>query len=796
MEKIRPEQYLKREKPKERTEGIKIPEKEWKTLKIIAQRVGGDFGMEVKLGKPGKGSFFNPEDCSITFDPLHIKENPEKAKFIAGHEGAHRRITLHPKELGLSQKEIEELYSQIGFGYLQNSIEDPAVNTWMEKRFPGLKPYVEKIYDEQLKEENVVLSTPEVQRIALQLGYWPKFAQYGSEVIRDWYQKRFSKKLDPAVKKALERTIEYARKSISAIPDPQKSVQDKKEIIVTAQKRFETNTEDIWPEVKKLVEMDLKTEQSRQMIKDFRKIQKELGQKRKEMEEVKARGNTKKQEELQKEIEELEGQLDPFNEVPEDVKKELQEQIGKAIRETSEKLNKEIEEKQKQIEEAKERQEELDKEIKNLEEKLKEASGKEKEELERQLQEKKTEKLAQEMKQKQSEQELKDIQNTLEQIQSGQEMPYPEDKLSEKTKQELEKLFQKLPHSKKKEYRQKAQRELEDFEDAVNKELEGKLNKDKPESHKERREREKKERITEEVREKEKAERKEIEKKLEEIRREKMTEYDKTYEEVSDIINSLYTRLKRFFLPERHPKWRKGYSSGQRLDLEKAMQAEADPRYLEKIWERKTIPSKKNYLFSILVDLSASMNDYGKDPTKLKETFKTVVILSEVLDKLGIDFEVIGFSTKFLNDVKKYKNFSGKFGRLTQEDRKRMVEILHDVKSNAFTPTSTATAYASKELQKQAKQIGSKYNFLINLTDGKPNRTSLEDPEEQRKTKEAIEEAQGLGQKLIGIGIGKPDQIYYVKDFYKAAIIEENVKKLPEAFADLLEDMIRHPEKY
>ncbi len=76
---------------------IEIPNETLETLKIIAQRVGGDFGMKVELGKPGGGSYFNPEDRSITFDPLHIKENPEKAKFVAGHEGAHRAITLGPR---------------------------------------------------------------------------------------------------------------------------------------------------------------------------------------------------------------------------------------------------------------------------------------------------------------------------------------------------------------------------------------------------------------------------------------------------------------------------------------------------------------------------------------------------------------------------------------------------------------------------------------------------------------------------------------------------------------------------
>jgi len=168
----------------------------------------------------------------------------------------------------------------------------------MRKRFPGLESYTAKTYNEQLKEENAVLSSLEVQKIATQLGYWPKFSQYGSEVIRDWHQKRFSEKLDPAVKKALQRTIDYARQSISNIPDPQKPSRDKKEIITAGQKRFENNTNYIWPEVKKLVEMDLHTEEQRQMLNDFRQKQKELEQKRKEIEQAQKQGDKGKQEEL------------------------------------------------------------------------------------------------------------------------------------------------------------------------------------------------------------------------------------------------------------------------------------------------------------------------------------------------------------------------------------------------------------------------------------------------------------------------------------------------------------------
>lgn len=129
-------------------------------LRIIAQRIGGDFGMKVEIGKSGEGSFFDPETVSITLDPEHIAKEPELAKFVVAHEGAHRAMTLGPRQLGLTREKIDELYSQIGFGYMHNVIEDCAVNQWVEETFVGLEPLVEKTYDDQFQEENAVLSTP------------------------------------------------------------------------------------------------------------------------------------------------------------------------------------------------------------------------------------------------------------------------------------------------------------------------------------------------------------------------------------------------------------------------------------------------------------------------------------------------------------------------------------------------------------------------------------------------------------------------------------------------------------
>jgi len=521
-------------------------------------------------------------------------------------------------------------------------------------------------------------------------------------------KKRFSKKLDPAVDKALQRTIDYARESISTIPDPEKPSREKKEIISVGQKRFENNTNYIWPEVKKLVEMDFHIEEIRQMLNDFMKG---------------------------------EGESNPLNDLPEDVKKELKTKIDEAVKKAVKELEKEIEEGEK--------------------------SGK----------------------------DVKEIKGILEGIKSGKEVPYPIDELSDDTKKELEKLFNKLPRQKREELGDKAKKQLEDLEDAANKGLEGKLNKDKPESHQERREREAKEKKAEKDKEETERERKELEKKLEELRREKMTEYDKAYEEVADIINSLYSRLARFFLPERHPKWQKGYPTGSRLDVEKAMQAEADPRYLDKIWERKTIPHKFDYRFSILVDLSGSMQG-----EKIEETFKGVVVLAEVLEKLGIQYEILGFQ----DEIIPYKDFKEK---LTKEVRERLLIAKREPFNNGVHNKAgwSSDGYCLKESYQRLLQNLGKDNFLIVLSDGMPEPDSEHSGSEYDLDKVAKDIIQEKRIKLIGLGLGPDTE--HVKEYYphgfanmKMKVTEEErrqgQKDFTEAFADLLEDMIKHPENY
>lgn len=860
-----------------KTENIDIPEKELKTLELISQIVGGDFGMSVKIGNPGEGSFFDRERNSVTLDPSQIKENPDMAKFVVGHEGSHRAISPPLKEIGLNSEQIKELYSQVGFGYLQNVIEDPAVNDWMQEKFPGFEPLVKEIYSKRLEEENTVLSTPEVQKIVLKLGYFPKFSQYGSELIRDWHQGGFSKNLDKDVEQALQNTIKEARKSRTTIPHSKWG--DKKEIIKTAQERFRINTENIWPEMKKLVEMDLYTEEKRQMLNDFKQKQKELNQKKQELEREKDSGDTQSEKKLKKEIEKLEEENKPFDNMSKEAKEDLKEQVEKKKQKNrqTERLNKELEKIQKQLSETGNEKEKLEKEIEDLKEKAEKnedkqekkeiekqieqkrdkasgrgkkqeelkkkkeeiedslkSSGKEKQqeseeelkkdikEAEKQLSdsEKKQEKLEKEIKNLEKEvtdvkgpkkkdlekkiekkkkeaseqkEEQKDLKDRIEQLKESLESqegpdqskpesdPFPEQELSQKTREEIEKAFRGLSKEKREELKEMARKELEKFEDEINKELQGKLNEDNPESHQERNEkREYAERSFDNFKRQER-ERERIERQLEKLRKEGRTEYDEAYEEVADIINALYNRLKSFFIPERHPKWRKGYPTGQRIDLDKAMQAEADIKNLDKLWERKTIPRKFDYRFSILVDLSGSMND----DRKIEETFKGVVVLAEVLEKLGIQYRISGFN----EGSAVFKEWKDKL-----DAKKR--DNLATMKNSAYGDTFTGQA-TRKTFDDFLENLG-KDNFLITMTDGRARNPESLDRELERIKKDGRV-------KLVGIGLGPNTE--FVKRYYKAAfsipkmkITEseraQGEKDFAESFADILEDMIRHPDNY
>lgn len=713
----------------EKQKGVEIDPALFRQLQIIIERVGEDSKMQIEIGTPGSGSFFDAIGNKIILDPLHVNKDPEQAQFIAAHEGGHRAISRGPHELGLKDGTMQEISSELGFAYGLNCAEDPADNNWIRKKFEGLKPIMSNIYDKWLEKENTPLGVnqPEIRQAMAMLGYVPKFVFFGSEIIRDWHQARFSKGMDPEVEKALEKVKEDFREFFETIPPDTKT---EKETIEKARERFLNFYQNIWPEMKRLVEMDINDEKLKQMA--------------------------------EKMMDEIIDQLDKLG------KKELEE----AMAQGQEAFDKELEKLEKELKDNQKKGEKTEKEMEKLKEKSEKSTGEEKEETEKELNQKQGE-------QKDNQRRQEELKNQVEQMKQDKEQgnqPIPMNKLTEKLKEKLQEIFNKLPEEEKQRLEQKAREILEKTEDELNKDKEGKLSQDKFESHQEIRQKAQKEK---EDKEKQKKEQEEIEKANEELRKKiekEMNEYDRNYQEVKEIIDGLYQELEKVFIPIRNPQWKKGFPTGGRLDLLKAMQFEADKSKHDEIWERKTIPKKIDYKFLLLVDMSVSMHMNNAD--NIKETFKAIVVFSEVLNRIGIEFSVIGFTGNFDSNVKTYKTFEEELNR---EKRKELSNIL--IEGKGGTPTAEATEFASRALEENK----GKDNFLITLTDGQPD--SAEDLEAViKKVKEET------NQKLIGLGLGRGTG--FVEKFYSAAKGNIRVEDLPRFLSQLLEDMIKNPEKY
>ncbi len=236
-------------------------------LAAIARLVGGDGVLSVLLGAAGEGSYFNSQLNHIQLDPQHAGSEFHRAQTTAAHEGGHGAITPRPEGLGIPVSELERLYCQIGFGYLQNVVEDLAVNTWLKKDFPGLKEGVEKTFD--VPDGSSVSITPDIIELMQATGMqeFPRFVQLGTALTRQWSHGTYGKsgqdemvrmaleEIQPIVDSLLEREVPYG-------------VTDAAVIRRVAAERWHLINNYIWPHVSPLIEEDLNQLIERLMAED------------------------------------------------------------------------------------------------------------------------------------------------------------------------------------------------------------------------------------------------------------------------------------------------------------------------------------------------------------------------------------------------------------------------------------------------------------------------------------------------------------------------------------------------
>lgn len=620
---------------------------------------------------------------------------------------------------------IEE-WKQPGFAFMMNAIEDPRDNNFVAESYPKFREQMELAYTQDLDFEGKAK-----EKAAQKLGYQPRFMQAGFEYIKQWFREtqghemEMSADLPDEVKAVVQATIEHARDSWWRYPSREEADKSEELIKKYAQVSYEINRDEIWPEFKKLIEADMQDQKMQELLKD-----------------------------MQKEKQDQEGG-EGGQGLPQELKDKLTPEEQKALEEAIKKA----------IEDAKKEQEEKSKQESSGKDKGKEGSPSD---------------------QEGTPDSASDEASTGKAIDLGS--------LPEGLKQKIKEYIDSLPENQKKEMAEKAEAAVKEFEDALNEELQGKLS-DNPEKKAEREEKaeagETKE-VPAEKTEKELpgVDTEEMRKYRERIAKELKKDanvYEKMRQEVLPIIDKLETELREIFVARKAKGWKSGFTTGKRIDIKRRIQEKAKsvPAMESKAWQKREMPDEKDYAISLLVDLSGSMS---RD-NKIEETFKAVIVLSEVLNRLSINLEILGFNDR----IYEYQDFGQPMSKLIREHMGGMLGEVDDTSDTGkarWNDDGWALEKASERLVKQKAD----QKFLIVLSDGTPEESSMHPRSKYELGKMIKKVLEETDIRLVGLGVGRGTE--HVGEYYPNSIANVEVKEMAEKLAGLIKEVIANYEKF
>jgi cobalamin biosynthesis protein CobT len=255
--------------------------------------------------------------------------------------------------------------------------------------------------------------------------------------------------------------------------------------------------------------------------------------------------------------------------------------------------------------------------------------------------------------------------------------------------------------------------------------------------------------------------------------------YESIHRRISGQVQQLAASVEANLQPMRRLDDRRGFASGHRPDLRRVMRSEADERERDKVWLRKIVPTRWSVAFSLLVDLSGSMQG-----AKVDAATCGAVLLAETLHRLRVPFAVNGFQDTIIP----FCRFDDAFA---DEVRIHLAEMPLEVAGqrpggnnrpswNDDGPCLLAAAEELLDLPYQEK-------MLIVVSDGLPegSRSTADD------LHKAVAElrATGAGLQLLGIGLGPGTD--HVRQFYPTCVASVPVERLAEEIGQLLQQSLQ-----
>ncbi len=366
--------------------------------------------------------------------------------------------------------------------------------------------------------------------------------------------------------------------------------------------------------------------------------------------------------------------------------------------------------------------------------------------------------------------------------------------LPESLKQKIKEYIDSLPEDQQQEIADRANAAIQEFAESVGEALQGKLV-DNPADKAERAEENESdgsraEEVLQQSREVSGVDKEELRKYREKIAKELKKDanvYEKMRQEVLPLIDKLETDLREIFVARKEHGWKSGFTTGKRIDIKRRIQEKAKsvPAMESKAWQKRELPQERDYAISLLVDLSGSMS-HGN---KIEETFKAVIVLSEVLNRLSINLEVLGFNDR----IYEYQDFGQPMSKDVRENMGGMLEEVHDSSDTGkarWNDDGWALEQASERL------VGQKANqkFLIVLSDGQPEESSMH-PRDQYELSKIIKKILAeTDLKLIGLGVGRGTE--HVGTYYPNSIANVAVQEMAEKLAVLIKEVVANYDNF
>lgn len=276
-----------------------------------------------------------------------------------------------------------------------------------------------------------------------------------------------------------------------------------------------------------------------------------------------------------------------------------------------------------------------------------------------------------------------------------------------------------------------------------------------------------------------------------------MTEIEKA---IDGMVGPVARQLERAFTARNKSLWQQGQNKGKMSANNLYRLTAGDDKIFKKKIEHRT----RDVAVSLVVDCSGSMS--GR---KIFTAMCAAWVVSEVLTRLGVANEVIGFTTgdydsdegrklyRELSDewshgrswdrtepirMPVFKSFDERFGI---EQKKRMASYYHIRGALQNNVDGESVQYAYERLCKAANKGKPKGKMMIVFSDGMPA-ASVSSSKLNNHLKQTVARIEKEGTNIVGIGICSDS----VSHFYRKNVKLDNVEELPGIVLNQLRDAL------